>query len=306
MSTLSLGRAVGGAFLTLMAASASAHPVSIPFDFSRGAIVIGVAVNGVPLRMFLDTGVDPSVIDENRAQALGLKLDRALAGPVSGGGSTKPAVGIPTTITGLAVGGVRAAPIVAGAVDLTGISHAYGGRIDGVLGYNYLKDRIVLIDYPSSRLTIVDRRSEATITTASCRRRWTTPLRLQTGYNTPLVMLHLGDAAAIATLDTGDNGVIELYQSALDLPGVRAALIEAGKTRSTGFNGEASHSQWTLNAPIGLGPFRLPPGASAALGGPESSGAPGANVGNRLLAALRLKLLLDYRDREIGFYGDCR
>jgi hypothetical protein len=255
--------------------------------------------------MFLDTGVDPSVIDENRAEALGMRLDRALAGPVSGGGSTRPAGGIPTTITGLAIGGDQAAPIDAGAIDLRGISDAYGSRIDGVLGYSYLKRRIVLIDYPLRRLTIVERPSEAAGATAGCRRRWATPLRLQAGYNTPLITLHLGSAAAIATLDTGDNGAIELFQRALDLPGVRAALIAAGETRSTGFNGEARHSQWTLNAPIGLGPFRLPPGASATLGEPESSGATLANVGNRFFAALRLKLLLDYRHREITFFGAC-
>ncbi|WP_176595359.1 hypothetical protein [Sphingobium sp. 15-1] len=30
-----------------------------------------------------------------------------------------------------------------------------------------------------------------------------------------------------------------------------------------------------------------------------------ANVGNKLLAAMKLKLLLDYRHKKMGFYGNC-
>ncbi|WP_395446081.1 hypothetical protein [Caulobacter sp. UC70_42] len=30
-----------------------------------------------------------------------------------------------------------------------------------------------------------------------------------------------------------------------------------------------------------------------------------ANVGNKLLAAMKLRLLLDYRGKTMTFYGDC-
>lgn len=54
-------------FLCAGVLTAQAAPLSVPFDFTRGAIGLDVSVNGTPLYMILDTGVDPSVIDLARA-----------------------------------------------------------------------------------------------------------------------------------------------------------------------------------------------------------------------------------------------
>ena len=288
------------------AAAASAAPVSIPFDFSKGAIAVEITAGGAPLRVLVDTGVDPSVIDLGRVEALGLKLDRAAAGAGSGIGGTKRATAMPTTLAGLAVGGRAAAPFAALATDLGDLSTAYGARLDGILGYSYLNGRIVLIDYPAGRLTLFDHRAEAIAATAPCRRRWLIPMRMLKGENWPLIPLRLGSATALATLDTGHDGTLNLYRRALDLPGVRAALSQAGETRASGFNGDERRSQWRMTAPIGVGPFDLAPGALVTLADTEGSADTSlANAGNRLFAALRLRLLLDYRDRQIGLYGDC-
>ena len=48
-----------------------AAPEAIPFDFSRHAIGLQVQVKGKPLYVILDTGVDPSIIDLQRARELG-------------------------------------------------------------------------------------------------------------------------------------------------------------------------------------------------------------------------------------------
>ncbi|HEY1750007.1 MAG TPA: retropepsin-like aspartic protease [Caulobacteraceae bacterium] len=308
MGVPSFGLAAGAAVAGLFAAAAAdARPLSLPFDFSRGAVAIQVSVGGAPLRMLLDTGVDPSVIDLARAEALGLKLDRAAAGAGSGTGTTKQSTAIPTRIAGLAVAGRGAAPFDALATDLGDLSAAYGSRIDGILGYSYLSGRIALIDYPASRLTLFDRRGEAQGATASCRRRWVIPMRMLKDENWPLLPLRLGDASATATLDTGHDGTVNLYQRALDLPGVRAALAADGEAQSNGFNGSEKRTRWRLDAPLGFGPFRLPPGASVTLADTQGAADTSlANAGNRLFAALKLKLLLDYKDRLIGFYGDCR
>ena len=45
----------------------------VPFDFSQSEIAIDATVNGEPLYLLLDTGVDPSSIDLQRAEALHLK-----------------------------------------------------------------------------------------------------------------------------------------------------------------------------------------------------------------------------------------
>jgi Aspartyl protease len=45
-------------------------------DFSQSEIGIDATVNGEPLYIMLDTGVDPSVVDLHRAEGLHLKIDR--------------------------------------------------------------------------------------------------------------------------------------------------------------------------------------------------------------------------------------
>lgn len=62
----------------------------VPFDLSQSEIGIEVTVNGEPLYVLLDTGVDPSVIDLRRAENLHLKIDRNGGGELSGFGNTEP------------------------------------------------------------------------------------------------------------------------------------------------------------------------------------------------------------------------
>jgi hypothetical protein len=57
--------------------------------------------------------------------------------------------------------------------------------------------------------------------------------------------------------------------------------------------------------PVGFGPFSLPAGQTVSLRGTTPDGR-AANVGNKLFAAMKLKLLLDYQSKRITFYGDCR
>jgi hypothetical protein len=60
-----------------------------------------------------------------------------------------------------------------------------------------------------------------------------------------------------------------------------------------------------VDQPIGFGPFAVS-GQTAILldRGPSETRA--ANVGNKLLKALGLKVLLDYPGKQIHFYGNCR
>ena len=121
----------------------------VPFDFSQSEIGIDATVNGEPLYIMLDTGVDPSVIDLQRAEALHLKIDRNAGGPVSGFGNTEQLTAFPTTIEGFAISGHKFGSFDALASDLSALSAKYGRRLDAIIGYSFLQDKIVLIDYPS-------------------------------------------------------------------------------------------------------------------------------------------------------------
>jgi hypothetical protein len=73
----------------------------VPFDFSQSEIGIDSTVNGEPLYILFDTGVDPSVIDLKSAEALHVKIERNAGGQVSGFGNTGAAYGLSNDRPGL-------------------------------------------------------------------------------------------------------------------------------------------------------------------------------------------------------------
>jgi hypothetical protein len=309
MSMINALCAVAVSALLAAGAAAAAEPVlTVPFDFSRGAIGLDVTVKGKLLYMILDTGVDPSAIDTVRADALGLPVDRGAAGDASGEGDDATARIYAATIHGLAIAGRPFGAVDAAAMDMRTLSTRYGKSLDGVLGYSFLSGKIVLIDYPHSTLSILADAADAVPSVQGCRTRYSVALRSFEGDQIPVIpAFRLSAATAPISLDTGSNKAITLYQGAFALPGLRDALTEQGAIRSTGARGDTTMKTYVLNAPVGFGPFTLPPGqivtASAQAGSADTRL---ANVGNPLFAALKLKLLLDYRARQMTFYGDCR
>lgn len=305
MNTRAMMAALAAMFVS---SAAMAAPLTVPFDYSRSAIGLDVMVKGTPLFMILDTGVDPSVIDLARADALGLKVDRKAGGEASGEGDAKQSQVFPSSISGLAIAGQNFAPVDALAFDMTTLSAQYGRKLDGVLGYSFLTDKIVLIDYSHSTLGILDHAADAAPVAALCRKHWSIPLEHFGDDAIPKIAnFRLGAASGAISLDTGSNGGISLHQSALDLPGVKDALVEKGEVGYAGARGTAKAKSYSLNVPVGFGPFTLPAGQVVTLrGAKEANDDRIANIGNKFFAAMKLKLLLDYRARQMTFYGDCR
>ena len=301
-------RIVAALAALVIGGSAMATPLTVPFDYSRNAIGLNVTVKGAPLFMILDTGVDPSVIDLAHADALGLTVDRKAGGEASGEGDAKQSKVFPSSISGLAIAGRDFAPVDALAFDMTTLSAQYRRELDGVLGYSFLTDKIVLIDYDRHTLAILGRAADAEPVARLCRKHWSVPLRPFGDDNIPRVPdFRLGAASGAISLDTGSNGGIDLYQSALDLPGLRDALSEKGEISFAGARGTAKTKSYVLNVPVGFGPFALPAGQAVTLrAAKDAHDERVANIGNKLFAAMKLKLLLDYRARQMTFYGDCR
>ena len=211
----------------------------------------------------------------------------------------------PTRVQGLALQGRGVAEFDALATDMRAMSAALGRRLDGVLGHSFLVDKVVLVDYLRPQVVMLQTAEDAPPFVQSCRKRWSVPL--QTVESFPVIPdFRIGEARAPVSLDTGSSGALGLFPSGLALPGVRTALREVGVVTRTGARGEAKSASYALEAPVGFGPFAVPPGlavSSYAEGGSAETRV--GNVGNKLLAAMKLKLLLDYRGGRITFFGDC-
>lgn len=292
---------------SLVAGPVVGAALEIPFDYSRNAIGIDITVHGVPLFVILDTGVDPSVIASARTESLGLKVDRASGGEASGLGDSKSATVYPTTIDGLAIRGRSFAPIDALMANLSAMSRGYGRDIDGVLGYSFLKDKIVLINYAAQRVWILDQATDAGPVVRLCRTHWSTAMQFLDGDNTPIISnFRFGSSSGPITLDTGSNGGISLFDRAFESPDVKAALVEQGEIVHAGARGDAKSKTYLFKAPVGFGPFSLPAGQGVnRIKAERPDDKRFANIGNRLFADMKLTILLNYRTKKLAFYGSC-
>lgn len=256
--------------------------------------------------MLLDTGVDPSVIDSRRADDLGLPVDHENGGQADGEGAGNTPV-FPATIKALGIGGQDFGDVSALAADLGTLSKTYGRHIDGVLGYSYLKDRVVLIDYVANTVTIFANSKAAKPAIGRCRNHYTTKLRSFADEQIPVIPdFEIGETKIPVTLDTGSNRSIALYQVGGDMPSIRQALSITGQVQGAGARGSFTSDSGTLNVPVKLGPFQLPAGEPVVLM-PTRGAAKShvANIGNKTWSAMKVKLLLDYQAKQISFLGDC-
>ena len=61
----------------------------------------------------------------------------------------------------MAIGSRGFGPVDALAADMHAMSAAYGRTLDAVLGYSFLKDKMVLIDYPNRKVVLLDQLADA-------------------------------------------------------------------------------------------------------------------------------------------------
>jgi hypothetical protein len=171
----------------------------------------------------------------------------------------------------------------------------------------FLKDKIVLINYAAQRVLIADQAADARPMVRLCGIRWSTAMQFLDEDNTPIIPnFRFGSSSGPITVDTGSNGGIGLFDRALESPDIKAALVERGEIEHTGSRGAAKSKTYAFNAPVGFGPFSLPVGQDVSRLKTESHDDKRfANIGNRLFADMRLTILLDYRARNLSFYGSC-
>ncbi len=146
----------------------------VKFEYIADSHLIGVPVyvNGRgPFDFILDTGSSGTILSPKLAETLGLTQDnlewqhndiRAEARGCSEGlcpGVGGVAVGYPVNLERISVGAATQESPTVAVIDLNLVS-PLGGKIDhGVLGYPFLKDFELIIDYPNKQFALVDQRA---------------------------------------------------------------------------------------------------------------------------------------------------
>jgi predicted aspartyl protease len=122
-------------------------------DPAKPLILIDTYANGRgPFQFAIDTGTSTTVIAPQLVSQLGLDMSPAGAG-TTGGAPVNFNAG---TLKSFQVGGVKIDNMAVVVADFFAmLSAAVGANLDGIVGYNFLRNYRVVIDYPGETLTLI-------------------------------------------------------------------------------------------------------------------------------------------------------
>ena len=140
----------------MTAATLSLQSSRVKFHLAGGTqplILLPVRVNGQgPFDFILDTGAGTSLLSTELAKQLDVKILGSKEGH-SAGGKVSVSLG---KVDSLMLGETKLEGVEVGVVDLGHIGRAVGAKLDGDLGYNFLKHFRVTIDYRDFELRLED------------------------------------------------------------------------------------------------------------------------------------------------------
>ena len=226
------------------------RPGDTPFEFLHHAIIVKAFVNGHALTAMIDTGVDPSGVDLASAKELGLHLGSEGDKP-SGGGSGAN-IAYETEFPSVQVGEVRAEHVAALAVNLAQTSQALGRRLDAVLGYSFLRNRIVQIDYPHRVLRFLN----GSEPNAEPGRGGNVAVRFTYRNDILVDGARVNGKPVVANLDTGSSARFQLTPSAVTALGLTAQSTSGEVSHSVGINGETESREGYVDS-ITIGTLRV-------------------------------------------------
>ena len=129
------------------------EPVTVPFDYFNRHIFITLTLNGTPGMVFLlDSGTNCNVLSMNSAAGMGLQMVSVQQEKGLGLGSGKVHVAAAKDIDAR-IGDIQVANLMA-VVDLKELEARFGHRIDGILGFPFLQNFVVEVDFNQHLLTL--------------------------------------------------------------------------------------------------------------------------------------------------------
>ena len=270
----------------------SGRTATIPFDFSDGALVVRVRVNNSqPLKFFFDTGAGISVVSPKQAARLHLRTADSLK--VTGTGGTvngTVAMGVSLRLPGVTVRNQNVA--VFSLDDFP----CEARDITGIIGYDFIKEFVVEIDYEASVIRLFEPRGyEYTgrgdlfpLTIAR------TP-RVRAGVKVP----GRASVEGLFEIDTGHEGTLVINSPFVNRHKLLDALNDQIPANGRGVGGVSTRAGARLES-LQLGPYTI--GSPVVALSLETEGALAATdndgpIGNEILQ--RFKMTLDYSRRRM-------
>jgi predicted aspartyl protease len=125
--------------------------LKIPFELSNNLVLLQAQVNdSQPLWFIFDTGANSSIIDAQLAKRLKLQAKGRTKGSASGGAIEAELIpGV-----SLSVPGVRVLNQTLAALPIEGISPLLGRPIAGIIGYDFINQFVVEVDYDAKVINL--------------------------------------------------------------------------------------------------------------------------------------------------------
>ncbi len=246
----------------LLASSQLCAATEVPFSFRDGLVWVKVAAPGAsaPLNFLLDSGASASVIDLRAARRLGMKSGRP---QIVRGIHTRSVAyewnGFEGTVGGIPL------PRQILALDLSAVSHGCHQQIDGLIGADFFRDRIIQLEYGDSCVRIFPRRAAPPVPGTAL------PIAIRNDAMCVRVSLGAGEGKW-TRLDTGCDSDLHWVKGASREESARGASIAA-----------TSGSAHQATTEVRLGPEVLPEVETTLHAQPIFSGEAGL-VGNGILS----------------------
>jgi aspartyl protease len=278
-------------------ALAGARPYAdVKFVSPRHQIVVQVKLGPQgPFNMLLDTGTHPSVIDAALAKRLRPPSDTTLH--EGQGAGLDPVRAFEWNMVDLQLGKMRVDSVAAAGLDLAQVSETLGMRLDGVLGYGFLEDRIVQIDFLHHRVRFYHQ-SPALSRSESVEMDMT----LDPGDPTPCFTGRIARRDVLLLYDSGSSNPLALNGRAVTALGLKGAFDRARPDSAFGYGGRAETRVGRIpSLVLGAILFENVPCVFGVAGYGESwdPGATAGKLGNALLEGMIVTL--DYPGRRIRF-----
>ena len=133
--------------------TAGQSSVRVPIELGNDLIVLKVRVNrSRPLNFIFDTGASISVIDPQTARALGLRAKGKLDLDATGGSVQSGLIG-PVS---LSLAGVTVFKQTLATIELGAAAPIFGYKIDGIIGYDFINNFVVEVDYAAGLMSLYE------------------------------------------------------------------------------------------------------------------------------------------------------
>jgi len=121
---------------------------------SKPIIILKAEVNGgKPLDFALDTGASTTVLSTQTAKQLGINIKTLPKEKECCGCSGNKTQARLASVKSIRIGDAEAKEIEVAIMDLTNISRAVGTKLAGIIGYTFMKDYRVVVDYPNKKIS---------------------------------------------------------------------------------------------------------------------------------------------------------